>query len=299
MQIDVILHPVPPYDFNLSFGYLGPNCPDPIAHYDGETFQRVWPLSARKYALASLRSMGTTEKPEVLLRLEAPKLRDEDVEYCLAQLQSRLCLDLALEPFYDSVKRDPVLPDLCRRNRGLKPVLKPTLFEALTWAILGQQINLIFACQVKLGMLQRFSKPWIVDGTTLFQYPEPSDLAGLDPAQWVDFKCSQRKAEYIIGLADLIQDGFNLEELEKLSDDEIIDRLVKIRGIGRWTAEYVLIQGFRRWDALPVGDAGLLNGVKRAYGLTAKPTEEELLQRAERWRPYRGLATYYLWWGKS
>jgi DNA-3-methyladenine glycosylase II len=176
--------------------------------------------------------------------------------------------------------------------------LEPDLFEALTWAIIGQQVNLRFACQVKRGMLEHYARRRTVDGQVFYQYPGPADLAGLDADQWRRFKCSRRKAEYIIGLAKTIQKGFDFERLRLLSDEEIIAELVQIRGIGRWTAEYVLIQGFGRWDALPVGDAGLLNGVKKVYGLKGKPQADEVTSLAESWRPYCGLATYYLWWGK-
>jgi DNA-3-methyladenine glycosylase II len=71
-----------------------------------------------------------------------------------------------------------------------------------------------------------------------------------------------------------------------------------IRGIGRWTAEYVLLRGLGRWDVLPATDAGLINGVRRAYHLDHRPSPEEITSLSERWRPWRGLATYYLWWAK-
>lgn len=298
MQIETILHPTPPYDFDLSFGYLGPNCPDPIAHFDGNVYERVWPFGMDRNVYFRLQSLGTIDYPELQLILDAPEISDEDVECCIRHIRKILSLDLDLAAFYDAIKADPILIEHCLKNRGLKPVLEPNLFEALTWAIIGQQVNLNFACQVKLGMLERFAKRWDMDRKDFYQYPEPSDLAGKNPDRWREFKCSRRKAEYIIGLADNIQNGLNLDDLRKLPDEEIVDRLVQIRGIGRWTAEYVLIQGFGRWDTLPVGDAGLQNGIKRVYGFEAKPTAKELLAMAENWRPYRGLATYYLWWGK-
>lgn len=298
MQVKTILHPTPPYDFNLSFGYLGPNCPDPIAYFDGNVYERIWPFGADRNAHVRLQSIGTTDNPELLLNLEAPEITDDDVECCMQHIRDILCLDLDIEAFYDGLKADPILTKHCLKNRGLKPVLEPNLFEALTWAIIGQQVNLNFACQVKSGMLERFAKRWDLDGKVFYQCPEASDLAGKNPDHWREFKCSRRKAEYIIGLAEHIQNGFDLDDLRQQPDEEIVESLVQIRGIGRWTAEYVLIQGFGRWDALPVGDAGLQNGVKKVYGLKTKPTEEELVIMAENWRPYRGLATYYLWWGK-
>jgi len=298
MKIDLHLYPTPPYDFQRSFSYLEP-CADPVCSYDGTTFQRLWPLGRGRLAHLTLSSLGTVEKPRLKLRLAAEFLSEEDVANCARRAEEIFCLKLDLRKFYRTIKKDKTLYAHTQRNIGLKPVLEPTLFEALTWAIIGQQVNLRFACVVKQGMLERFGQKRKMNGQTFYGYPEPADLAGQNPDSWREFKSSRRKAEYIIGLADLLQDGFDLEGLKRLSDEKIIEELVKIRGIGRWTAEYVLIQGFGRWDALPVGDAGLVNGIRRAYGLKHRPDEKEVEAMGERWRPYRGLATYYLWWGKQ
>lgn len=298
MQAKTTLFPTPPYNFELSFSFLGPSCPDPIAQFDGTTYQRIWPLEADRSVFISLKSIGTLRDPRLQLKIEGESLNNTDVEYTKKHVEEILCLKLDLEAFYEAIREDSTLYQHCLNNIGMKPVLEPDLFEALTWAIIGQQVNLRFACQVKRGMLERFAKHRNVSRSVFYQYPGPAELAGLDADSWRRFKCSRRKAEYIIGLAEQIQNGFNLEELKSLSDEEIAVKLMQIRGIGRWTAEYVLIQGFGRWDALPGGDAGLLNGVKKVYGLNNKPTLNEIVSMAEKWRPYRGLATYYLWWGK-
>ena len=292
------LSPTAPYDFDLSFSYWGPNCPDPVAHFDGRRFQRFWPLSEGSDKFVSILSSGSIDQPELIV--EVPdNLTESQVEELLRIIKTTLCLDLDLNDFYQTVEDDPVLYGYCLRIRGLKPVLEPDLFEALTWAIIGQQVNLRFACQVKKGMLEHFGETKALDGKVFYRYPKPHELAGLDPEKWRDFKCSTRKAEYVIGLAEKVTNGYDLEQLKQLADQSIIDELIQIRGIGNWTAEYVLIQGFGRFDALPTGDAGLLNSFKKVFGLDRKPTTEELVKRAECWRPFRGLATYYLWWGKT
>ncbi len=298
MKIEQILYPAPPYSFELSFGYLTPQRPDPIISFDGETVSRILSIRKGADALINLRSRGTVNKPELLVTIEADQLNDDDCKKYLKLVEEIFCLSLDLNVFYDTIKYDPVLHRHCMNNTGLKPVLEPSLFEALTWAIIGQQVNLHFACQVKLGMLKKYAPVKTFNGEKIFKYPDPSDLAELNPQDWRKFKSSVRKAEYIIGLAQQIQNGFDLEELRQQPDVEIIEALIQIRGIGRWTAEYTLIRGFGRFDALPTGDAGLQNGYKTIYRLDRKPSKEELIEKAELWRPYRGLATYYLWWGK-
>ncbi len=297
MRTEIILSPTPPYDFDLSFSYLGPHRPDPIARFNGTTFSRIWSLGSDADALISLKSLGSLNRPKILLTIEGENLVDEDIDRCVEQIEKAFCLHLDLDAFYREIERDSTLRQHCLNNIGLKPVLEPSIFEALTWAIIGQQVNLRFACQVKEGMLKKFARSVTFNDHLYYRYPTAEELAGRDPLEWREFKCSLRKAEYIIGLAELVQSGFDLVGLGDLPDEEIVERLVQIRGIGRWTADYALIRGLGRFDALPTGDAGLLNGYKNVYNLQVKPDPEELVKRAESWRPYRGLATYYLWWG--
>ncbi|MBU1882258.1 hypothetical protein KKA08_09485 [bacterium] len=299
MVRELTLYPTPPYDFDLSFHSMGPSNPDPVVSFEEGILWQLIALDSDRELMACVHSVGTCDKPELVLRLEANTISDEDVEISRNQIVRMLCLDLELDHLYEAIMADPVLHRYCLHNRGLKPVIDASPFEAITWAIIGQQVNLKFACQVKRGMLERYGRRIRYKGRTFFRYPEPKDLAFLDPVTWKEFKSSQRKAEYIIDFSRLITEGFDLEGLANLTDEEIIEKLLQIRGIGNWTAEYALIQGFGRWNALPTGDAGLQNCFKRLYELDRKPTYEELVKKAGSWQPYRGLATYYLWWGKS
>jgi DNA-3-methyladenine glycosylase II len=107
---------------------------------------------------------------------------------------------------------------------------------------------------------------------------------------------STQKARYIRSLVEHIQNGqLQLELLPMLDDEEIIQRLTVVKGIGRWTAEMVLIFTFGRADVLPVDDLGFLEGVRAAYNLTERPKRAEMLERGELWRPYRTFATWYMW----
>jgi len=298
MMTEISIKPAPPYDFDLSFRFMGPSNPDPAVIFKNETLWQLVVLDDNRELIAQVRSIGTCERPELVLTIDGDSYSDSDIRLAESQIKRMLCLDLDLEDFYTSIESDPVLHSYCLNNLGLKPVIDASPFEALTWAIIGQQVNLRFACQVKLGMLERYGRIIRYNNETFYRYPDPSDLAYLDPEMWKEFKSSRRKAEYIIGLSRHIVEGFDLNKLANLPDDEIKEQLINIRGIGNWTAEYVLIQGFGHWNALPIGDAGLQNGFRKLYGLDRKPTHEELVKQAEHWKPYRGLATYYIWWGK-
>ena len=111
---------------------------------------------------------------------------------------------------------------------------------------------------------------------------------------------SARKVEYLCDLAAHFASGaVHVEQWQQMDDEAIIDELVAIRGIGRWTAEMFLIFSLGRPDVLPVGDLGLRSGVMEQYGLAAMPGKAELEALAEPWRPYRSIATWYIWRSKS
>ncbi len=107
---------------------------------------------------------------------------------------------------------------------------------------------------------------------------------------------SRSKAEYIVGLARAVASGeLDLDALSTISEAERIERLVRLRGIGRWTAEYGSMRGYGARDSLPAADIGLRNAVTVAYRLDHQATEAEVRAMGERWTPWRAFATFYLW----
>ena len=117
-----------------------------------------------------------------------------------------------------------------------------------------------------------------------------------DPAALRGCGLSRQKASYLADLARHFVDGqIPTRRLARMGDEEVIEALVRVRGIGRWTAEMFLIFTLNRPDVLPVDDLGLREGVRDVYRLPARPTAAEVTARAEAWRPYRSIATWYLW----
>jgi DNA-3-methyladenine glycosylase II len=107
---------------------------------------------------------------------------------------------------------------------------------------------------------------------------------------------SNRKIDYLKDLALHVYDGrINLEELPKMNDEEIINKLVNVKGIGRWTSEMFLIFSLGRQDILPVTDLGVRKAIYKVYSLSELPKPDTMMEIAEPWRPYRSIATWYLW----
>lgn len=127
-------------------------------------------------------------------------------------------------------------------------------------------------------------------------FPGPDDVAATPDADLRAAGMSRMKALYIKDLSRRVSSGqLRLGELDGLSDGEVAERLMEVRGVGRWTAEIFMIFALGRLDVLPAGDLWLRKGIKEAYSLRLIPSEAEAVRIAERWRPYRSVAAWYLW----
>jgi len=181
---------------------------------------------------------------------------------------------------------DPVIADAITRIGACTLMPNPNIFKTLVDAIVSQQIS-VRAAESIMKRLQAA----LPDSTIT---PEALLLLEHDELRAVGL--STQKVRYIRDLSERVSGGLlKLEELASLDDEEVIANLTAVKGIGRWTAEMILIFSLGRPDVLPVGDLGFLEGVRRAYGLETRPTPGEVQLRGEAWRPYRTFATWYFW----
>jgi len=206
-------------------------------------------------------------------------------------------LDTDFGLFYRLAGQDTVLGRLVKQYYGLRLIGIPDLFEALCWAIIGQQINLTFAYRVKRKFVETFGQKLIYQDQAYWVFPTPERVAGLTPAGLRPLQFSSRKAEYIIDLAGLIQRG-ELAKTQLLALEDFHQQqkaLEQIRGVGRWTANYVLMKSFRQARAFPIDDVGLHNAIKQEYRLAQKPTLAEIRALFAPWQGWEAYATFYLW----
>lgn len=187
------------------------------------------------------------------------------------------------------MRRDPVLAAIIRRHGpcGLGAVRdRFDHFAMLARAIVFQQLSTKAATTIYNRLLEN------VDGGI----PTPAAIASLSDEQLRSAGISRQKAGYLRDLCDKVTAGaVPLETLDGLSDEEVIAALTQIKGIGRWTAEMFLIFRLQRPDVLPLGDLGIVNAIQKAYGLRKKPTPDRMRKLGEAWRPYRSVASWYLW----
>lgn len=164
-------------------------------------------------------------------------------------------------------------------------------FAALIKSIVSQQISTAAARTI----LQRLHETVVENPGPTFSV-SPEDFAKITPDQLRAAGLSNQKSKYVFDLVDRVNDNtVDLKNIHRLDDEEAIECLVQVKGIGRWTAQMFLMFCLGRLDILPLDDLGIKNAVKRAYLLEHLPTPSEVNQIGEAWRPYASVASWYLW----
>ncbi|WP_216830238.1 DNA-3-methyladenine glycosylase family protein [Alkalihalobacterium elongatum] len=214
------------------------------------------------------------QKEKVLERLDQIFLWSVDLESISDHFNST-----KLAPLFDVFYGAPIVCDF-------------DLYGCLMKTIIHQQLNMKFAHELTFRFVKEFGS--VIDGVSF--YPRPDRVSELTVDQLRELQFSGRKAEYIIDTSRKIASGeLDLEAFRHQSDEDVIDELIKIRGIGKWTAENFLLFGLGRPNLMPAADIGIQNAIKRLYHLDAKPRSEEVIEYSKEWHPYCSYASLYLW----
>jgi DNA-3-methyladenine glycosylase II len=187
------------------------------------------------------------------------------------------------------MRRDPVLRDLIKRVGpcGLADRQRNDHLTALIGAIVSQQLSTKAAATI----FGRFAA--LFPGGVI---PDAATIDAVSDAELRRVGFSGQKVRYLRDLCARILDGrLRLDELDTLPDDQVIERLTAVKGFGRWTAEMFLMFRLHRPDVLPVDDLGIVKAVQKVYGFRKRPNPKRILKMGEQWRPYRSVASWYLW----
>lgn len=183
---------------------------------------------------------------------------------------------------------DPILANVIK-NAPL-PTLLPhqNYYQSLVESIISQQLSVKAAATI----LERF--------VALFPggFPTPEEILDKDIETYRSVGLSRQKATYIVDLAQkVIDETIVFDQLDTLSNDDVIKELIQVKGVGVWTVHMFLMFCMGRLDVLPVGDLGIKNGIQRLYNFEDKPTETEMITLAQtnNWHPYESLASWYIW----
>ncbi|MFQ5606704.1 MAG: DNA-3-methyladenine glycosylase family protein [Candidatus Zixiibacteriota bacterium] len=299
--------PLPPFDFGFSSRFFAARSTLPVgpAQPDQNNRLTLYAFLDDSPHGITVRSTGQVEKPQLEYSWSALRMKGRSqngsraAASAVAEFLTRVfSLELDLKPFYRTLSRDRPLKPLVAQLRGLKPVLTTSVFDAAVWAIVGQQISLPFARTLKSRLAEKYGATVSTPEGEISLGPSAQRLARSRTQSLKKLQLSEQKADYLLGLSRLIDSGrLDLNRVTGMPYDEAHARLMEIRGIGEWSASYILLRGAGKLDALPLGDAGLRRAMASGYQMEAPPGRDDIIRRAAPYRPYRSLYTLYLWQG--
>ncbi|HEY7089897.1 MAG TPA: hypothetical protein VH518_17500 [Tepidisphaeraceae bacterium] len=282
--------PVPPFRLDLTVWVLRRLPINQMDRWDGETYRRVLLLGDKPVDVAVVQG-GSARAPQLIVTAGGPRLGSRTRKAVISMLDKMLGLSVDLHPFRRLAASDQRLAGLIDPFIGFKPPCLPSVFETLVNGIACQQLSL----QVGMHLLNRLCRAF---GRALGEhqaFPRPADLASASPAQLKRLGFSGNKSRVILAAARSAAQGhLNLEDLGARGSAEALDRLSTLKGVGRWTAQYVLLRGLGRLDVFPADDVGSQNKMQRWLRRKQRPDYERMYRILAPWRPYRGLLYFYL-----
>lgn len=261
---------------------------DLLDRWDGEVLLRTVRLAGGDAVAVAARPGGTLRSPR--LHIAVDDARHLDVACAAA---ARWFVSVAPHTLRDLAHRDPVVRAADALLPGIRPVLQTDVLTALVRSVSAQQINLGFAAVVRARLAQRYGRRHVVDGREVWSLDARS-LADARPADLRALQFTTRKAESIIGIAAAVLDGtLDAHRLAELDDEAFIARLVSLRGVGRWTAEWLLARTLGR-PVVVAGDLGVRKAVGMAYCDSRMPREDEVRLLTAHWGEAAGVVQQLL-----
>lgn len=198
--------------------------------------------------------------------------------------------------FYALIQQDSDLKYMATEYDGLRLMGIPDLFEALCWSIIGQQINLTFAYKLKRRFTEVYGTKLTYKNSDYYLFPTPEIVANIKVEDLLPLQFSNRKAEYLIEIArQFVSGNISKEILSNQTTEEAIRTLVRIRGIGEWTANYALMKSLRRLECVTYGDVGLYNALHNIKAFPKRPSLAKLDSFFINFKNWEAYTVFYLW----
>lgn len=295
MRLDsFVLEPLSPFRLDLTVWTLRRRPDNVVDRWDGHTYRRVLPLPV-VFAEVSVTQSGPPETPRLRVTVGTVALCHEVQQSITTTLERLLGFRTDVAAFYPLASRDTALGALAQRFRGMKPPRFATVFESVITAIASQQVTRTVGVLLLNRLAVNYGAKVYKGDVTAYAFPRAEDLVMLHPTQLRQLGFSRQKGRAMIELArSITENGVNLEGLADLPDKEAIECLCNLRGVGRWSAEYVLLRGLGRIHVFPGDDVGARKNLERWLHLV-QPLDYAAVHRTlERWRPYGGLVYFHL-----
>ena len=294
MKTTFTLDPVPPFRLDLTVWVLRRRPDNNWDRWDGQTYRRVLPMPDGPLEVAVIQT-GPPDAPTVQVSATGDQMPSEPEKIITAAMNRLLGLSIDLTAFYEFAAADPRLGPLVQRFRGVKPPRFLNLFEALVNGIACQQITLTLGIRLVSQLAEKYGVAMSGPETLVHAFPRAEDLAAAEPTALRGLGFSRQKVQALLALADDTAEGrLSTEVVEAMSDEAARSRLLDLRGVGRWTAEYAQLRGLGRLNIFPGDDVGARKNLREWLG-QAEPTDYEGVRRlVAPWEPHAGLLYFHL-----
>ncbi len=290
----LILKPIPPFRLEFTVWGLRRRRQNIIDQWKNRLYKRVLVIGNRRIGI-SIHQSGSTLKPSLQIKL-SKKVSDIAQKAFVKQFVAKLLgTQVSLEQFYMFSNQDRALGSIVLKYVGFKPPRFISVFEAAVNGICCQQLSLTAGIILLNRLAMLCSEPVENDGELMYAFPEPEEIAKLKMRQLKQLGFSTNKAKTLLELAKKVAGGdVNLESFDALDDEKVISEICELRGLGRWTAEYMLLRGLGRLQIYPGDDIGFQNGLKHWLQFKCKMDYSVVKKIMKRWQPYGGMIYFHM-----
>ena len=284
------LRPASPFRLDLTVWTLRRRPENLFDRWDGTTYRRVLITDDKPFEIA-VTQLGENLRVTVTGARLTSSLKNK----VTAALERLLGIRIDLQKFYRLSEKDQWLKPLANQFQGMKPPRLLTPFEALVNAVTCQQLTLTMGIRLLNRLTEAYGLALRTETGVVHAFPHPQDLANADIEDLRRMSFSYQKARYLTNISRLIVDGeLNLDVITQLDDKEAVARLCELKGVGRWTAEYVLLRGLGRTHIFPADDVGARNNLQRWLDLSGTMTYDNTREALSHWDGYGGLVYFHL-----
>jgi DNA-3-methyladenine glycosylase II len=288
------LTPTPPFDFDRSLNFLGVFMPTKQEQtISSHTLAKAISIDGQTIVF-QLVSIGTTKNPELeYILFSAEPITEETENAVVERMTFFLSLKDDLQPFYRIGREDADFAPTIELLYGYHQVKFLTPFENACWAVLTQRNPMKMAQKTKQALIEKYGNHLEVDGNVYRAFPEPIQIAVADYDEILKLIRNDRRAEYLIATARAFSEAD--EEFLKTAPDEAVEAWLRnIKGIGEWSATFIMIRGLGRMEYVPLTETRLLEAASKVYGHGKELGREGLKRLAERYGPWQGYWAHYL-----
>ncbi len=301
-QVSLTLKPVAPFRLDYTVWALRRRPENIVDTWEGRQYRRVFHLNkAVFYVSVNQPEASGQEDPLLEVKIKGERISAPDVKTIGRKLTRILGLNIELPGFYEMAKKDRFLGPLANEFYGLKPPRFGSIFEALINAVACQQLSLLVGITLLNRLAQAYGEVFLMDGGRwAYSFPSPAALADAGHGKIRALGFSGHKADTIIEISCITANGrrgasrFDMEAAQELPDEEAENMLSSLKGIGRWSAQYVLLRGMGRLGVFPGDDVGARAKLRQWLGIE-EPLDYAAVRRiAARWHPYGGFIYFHL-----